>query len=154
MAKPTGIRQRGRSWEAFVYDRRSRRKIRRTFTTHDEAKGWRADALSALRKGTLSSPTRVTLEQAATDWLDKAERAEILSRNRHAYKPSTIRGYRHDLESASFQISARFASPRFGAATCRRSSTDSSATASQAQKCATCSCHSKRSIDTRTRATR
>ena len=39
-----------------------------------------------------------TLKQAALEWLDACERGEVLSRKRIAYKPSTLRSYRADLE--------------------------------------------------------
>src|SRR5438034_1799935 len=107
MAKTTGIRQRGTSWEAFVYDRRSQRKIRRTFRSLSEAKGWRHDAASAVRKGTLTAPTRQTLEQAAETWLEGAKRGAILKRSGEPYKPGVLRGYEADLR--------RYVLPELGA---------------------------------------
>jgi hypothetical protein len=44
---------------AEIYDRRSGKKIRKTFHNYTEAKGWRHDAASDLRKGTLSTPRGV-----------------------------------------------------------------------------------------------
>jgi integrase len=87
------------SYEAFVFDRRAQRKIRRTFPTLAEAKGWRSEmnrpaVRAAMRAGTVS----LTLRQAAEAWLEAAERGEILSRYRRPYKPSALRGYRADLE--------------------------------------------------------
>jgi integrase len=41
----------------------------------------------------------VALHDAANEWLEKAEGGEILSRHRKPYKPSTLRGYRDDLEN-------------------------------------------------------
>jgi integrase len=58
------------------------------------AKGWRADAGSAVRKGGLRSAPAVTLHDAWAAWADAAERGEVLSRHRRTYKPSTLRGYR------------------------------------------------------------
>jgi len=86
-------------WRAEVFDRRSGKKIRRTFARLSEAKSWRHDAASGLRKGTMRPPTSTTLKAAAEAWLEAVERGEVLSRNRQPYKPSTIRGYRHDLAS-------------------------------------------------------
>ena len=54
----TGIRQRGDGWEAFVYDRRTKKKIRKTFTGQGAfaaAKLWRADAIGAVRRKKFSS---------------------------------------------------------------------------------------------------
>ena len=70
-------------WRAEVYDRHSGRKIRRTLARRSE-------------------PTSTTLQAAAEAWLAAVERGEVLSRNRQPFKPSTIRGYRHDLETYVF----------------------------------------------------
>jgi integrase len=87
------------SYRATVYSRRDGKLIRRTFSGKgalSAAKGWRLDAQAGLRRGTLSAPTRRTLREAAEDWLEKAERGEVLSRHKRPYKPSVLRGYRAD----------------------------------------------------------
>lgn len=86
------------SYEAWTYAARDGRKLRKTFATVAAAKGWRADATSAIRRGTLRAPQSRTLRQAASSWIDAAEAGEIRSRDRRPYKPSTLRLYRHDLE--------------------------------------------------------
>jgi integrase len=110
---PTGIRVRhgrrcravagGRcncdpTYEAWVFSVQDDRKIRKTFPTLAAAKGWRADATSAIRRGTLRAPQPTTLRQAASAWIDAADAGKIRSRDRRPYKPSTLRLYRHDLE--------------------------------------------------------
>jgi integrase len=97
--KPTGIRERHGRYEAWAWSKRDHKKIRRTFDTQAEAKNWRADASGAIRRGQLRSPSSTTLRAAAEAWLEAAESGEILARTRQAYKPSTLRGYRHDLET-------------------------------------------------------
>jgi integrase len=96
--QPTGIRQRGASWEAFVYDRREHKKIRKSFASQAAAKSWRHDASVGLRKGTMRAPTSTTLRQAWEAWIEAARRGEILSRNREPFKPSTLRGYGRDMD--------------------------------------------------------
>ena len=86
------------TFEAWVYSARDGKKIRRGFPTIGAAKGWRSDALSALRRGTLKAPTRRTLDEAAATWLEGAEAGAIRNRSGEAYKPSVLRGYRSDLE--------------------------------------------------------
>ena len=81
------------SYRAEVYDRRSGKKMRRTFRNYDEARAWRHDAASALRKGTLRVPTRTTLREAGDAWLEGARSGVIRTRSGDVYKPSTIRGY-------------------------------------------------------------
>src|SRR4051794_24886578 len=81
------------SFEAWVYSKRDEKKIRKTFPSLAAAKGWRADATSALRKGTMRAPTKRTVAEAATAWLEGAMQHAILTRSGHPYKPSVIRGY-------------------------------------------------------------
>jgi integrase len=81
------------SYRAEIYDKRSGKKIRKTFHDFSEAKGWRTDAASDLRKGRLQSPTRTTLREAGDSWLEGARKGTIRTRSGHVYKPSTIRGY-------------------------------------------------------------
>jgi hypothetical protein len=45
-----------------------------------EARSWRHDAASAVRKGTLSAPTQQTLAEAAEAWLEGAKRGTVLTR--------------------------------------------------------------------------
>lgn len=86
------------TFEAWVYNATTGRKIRRSFPTSSAAKGWRSDAISALRKGTLSTPTRETVEQAARAWIAGAKAGEILKPDGTPYKPSVLRTYEGDLE--------------------------------------------------------
>jgi integrase len=97
--QPTGIRQRGSSYEAFVYDRRSKQKIRKTFPTLAAARGWRHDAAGAVRRGTLKAPTQTTLEQAGEALLAGMQDGSVYKRDGERYKPSVIRGYRAALEN-------------------------------------------------------
>jgi integrase len=87
------------SYRASVYSPRDRKKLRRTFPTEAEARSWQADAKRAIDLGTLRTPTRRTLAEAATAWLDGAEAGEIRNRSGLIYKPATLRGYRQALDS-------------------------------------------------------
>jgi integrase len=86
------------SYRAEVYDKRSKRKLRKTFRNSSEAKGWRHDTASALGKGTMRAPTRTTLRQAGDAWLEGAKTGAIRNRSMDVFKPSTIRGYEAALE--------------------------------------------------------
>jgi integrase len=104
---PTGLRARhsrscpapeGRcncmpSWEAWAYDRRTGRKIRKTFPTQAAAKAWRAEATTAVRRGSLRAVPTVTVREAATAWLAGARDGSIRNRSGDVYKPSAIRAY-------------------------------------------------------------
>ncbi len=90
------------SYRAIVYDRRSNSLVRQTFSGKgalSAAKQWRADSIAAQGRGKNITPSRQTLREAAKQWLSGAEAdpPTILNRSGHPYKPSVLRGYRHDL---------------------------------------------------------
>jgi integrase len=87
------------SYTAWVWSRRDGKKLYRTFPTQHAAKGWRSDASSNVRRGSMRATPTVTLRDAWTAWIDAAERGEILSRHRRPYKPSALRGYKADMEN-------------------------------------------------------
>ena len=81
------------SWEAWAYDRRTGRKIRKTFPTQAAAKAWRVEATTAVRKGALRAAPSIMLREAAAAWLAGARDGSIRNRSGDVYKPSAIRGY-------------------------------------------------------------
>jgi len=80
-----------------VWSARDGRTIRRTFRTLGDARAWRAESQTALRRGGLRAPTRVTLAEAAEAWLAAAEAGVIRTRSGDPYKPSALRGYEQAL---------------------------------------------------------
>lgn len=91
-----------------MYIAREKKQLRRTFPTQLEAKVWRVDALAEANAGKLCTPSKLTLRESADMWLEGAEAGTIRDRSGHAYKPSTLRGYRRSLN--------RRVLPEFGAA--------------------------------------
>ena len=83
----------GPSYAAWAYSAREERKGRKTFPTRAAATAWRADATTALAKGTMKAAPTVTVREAATAWLAGARDGSIRNRSGDRYKPSTIRGY-------------------------------------------------------------
>jgi hypothetical protein len=67
-------------WEAFVYSKRDKKKIRKTFPRQAEAQRWREDAKSAVRKNAMRAPTPTTAHEAADAWLDGARNGVIRNR--------------------------------------------------------------------------
>jgi integrase len=86
-------------YEAFVYSPRDGKKVRKTFARLGEAKSWRADAKRSVDHGTLRTPTRRTLGEAAGRWLTGAVAGDIRNRSGQPYKPATLRGYRQALDT-------------------------------------------------------
>jgi integrase len=93
------------AYRAFVYDRRSSTKVRKTFATLAAAKAWRADATKQLNDGRRIAPSRMTLREASGAWLAaaQADPPAILNRSGHRYKPSALRGYEADLRNYVLQ---------------------------------------------------
>jgi integrase len=85
------------SYRAWVYDKRSKQKIRKTFSNQAEAKTWRNDAASLVSKKKLRPPSKTTLHEAAETWLRNAEAGTVLNRNMELYKPSVLRSYAQGL---------------------------------------------------------
>jgi integrase len=81
------------TYQAHVWHRRDGKRIRKTFPTLAEAKAWRAEAATAVRKGTMRAPTRKTLREAFAEWQELARSGVVRNRSRDPYKPATIRGY-------------------------------------------------------------
>jgi integrase len=100
------------AYEAWVFSVRDGKKLRKTFSNLSEAKGWRADATSAVRKGTMRSPSTQTLREAASAWLKGAEDGVIRTRSGDPYKPSALRSYQASLNQ---RILREFGSVRLSA---------------------------------------
>lgn len=84
-------------FEARVYVAREGKRIERSFTTMAAAKSWRREMLARAERGTLRTPTRQTVREAADLWLAGARSGAILNRSGRPYKPSALRGYERAL---------------------------------------------------------
>src|SRR4051794_7447155 len=82
-----------KSYRVRVWSQRDRKRIVKSFRSAASAKAWRADALVALRQGTLRTPDPRTVREAAAAWLDGARDGTVRDRSGRGYKPSTIRTY-------------------------------------------------------------
>lgn len=81
-------------WEAWVFDKKKGKKIRKGgFASEGAAKAWRRESLAAQAKGALSAPNATKLEQAWDAWLAGARRGVITNRSGKPYKPSALRSY-------------------------------------------------------------
>lgn len=82
------------TYQAHVFDRRSGKRIRKSFETRSAAKLWRQDALVALREGTLAEarPT-TTIREACDAWIADARRGIVRTGRGDPLKPGTIRAY-------------------------------------------------------------
>ena len=93
----TGIRKRGRAYEASVWDARENKRIRKSFPSLREAKDWRAETRVAFNANTMSTTTQATLREAWDEWLEDAESGLIRNRSGDRYKPSALLGYQQSM---------------------------------------------------------
>lgn len=90
------------TYRAEAYDRRSGKKVRKSFPSLAAAKLWRADAMGDLRRGVRRGPSGITLRRAGEDWLAGARDGTIRTRSGDVFKPSTLAGYEAALRARLF----------------------------------------------------
>ena len=86
------------SYRAAVWSPREGREIKRTFPTLAAARSWRAEAITAVRRGTLTAVRRVTVREATKSLLEGMADGSVRNRSGDPYKPSVVRSYRANLE--------------------------------------------------------
>lgn len=96
-----GIRVRPRAngkpaYEAWVFVAVDNRKIRKTFDTLADAKAWRAAQVVGVSHHKVRAPSKLTVREAWAKWIEQQEAA--LAAGGGDYKPSTLRGYRADMD--------------------------------------------------------
>ena len=82
----------GCSWQAEVFDHEAGEKLRRTFPTHAAARGWRNDALVALKQGRLRADAGATLKKVAEAW-QGARSGAVRNQSGDRYAAGAIRTY-------------------------------------------------------------
>jgi integrase len=86
------------SYRGFVWDKHRGKPVRGPWRkTLADAKGWRTDALSALRSGHWRSASTQTIEKAAAALIEGMRTGAIRTRSGHRFKPSAIRSYDRSL---------------------------------------------------------
>jgi integrase len=63
-----------------------------------EGFGWRADATTQLRRGTMSTPTKTTVREAGEALIEGMRSGAVRNRKGQTHKPSVTRGYEDALE--------------------------------------------------------
>jgi integrase len=96
------------TFQAHVFDKRTERRIRKTFASKTAAKQWRRDAIHALAQGDLAAvtPSARTVAQALDELVAGMEDGTVLDRSGRRYRPATIRSYR--------QAGETYLKPRLG----------------------------------------
>jgi integrase len=86
-------------YRAVVYDRRTKRRLQRSFATEAAARRWRQDARVDLRRGRVTATQPVTIRAAGEALLEGMRAGTVLNRSGDRYKPKTIRGYAQALRA-------------------------------------------------------
>ena len=81
------------TYQASVWSARESKRIRKTFATLAEARGWRSETQTGVRRGTLRAPAHTTVGDAADDLVAGMTSGRVRTRSGDRYKPSAIRSY-------------------------------------------------------------
>jgi integrase len=94
---PSGIRRvdrKAKPWQAFVFDAKTGKKVRRHFATLEEAKAWRASSYLGVKAGSVTASRKPRLDAAADALIAGMEDGSIRARGGGQYRASVCRKYR------------------------------------------------------------
>lgn len=81
------------TYQASVWSARESKRIRKTFPTLAEARAWRSETQTGVRRGTLRAPAHTTVREAAEELVAGMKFGRVRTRSGDVYKPSAIRSY-------------------------------------------------------------
>ena len=81
------------TYQASVWSARESKRIRMTFPTLAEARAWRSETQTGVRRGTLRALARTTVQEAADALVTGMKSGRVRTRSGDLYKPSAIRSY-------------------------------------------------------------
>ena len=81
------------TYQANVWSARDEKRLRKTFRTLATARAWRAEAQTAIRRGTMRAPAATTVRETAEDLVEGMRSGRVRTRSGDIYKPSAIRSY-------------------------------------------------------------
>lgn len=81
------------TYQASVWSARESKRIRKTFPTLAEARAWRSETQTGVRRGTLRTPAHTTVHEAAEELVAGMKSGRVRTRSGDVYKPSAIRSY-------------------------------------------------------------
>ncbi len=81
------------SYQASVWSARESKRIRKTFATLAEARAWRSETQTGVRRGTLRAPANMAVQEAADELVAGMKSGRVRNRSGDVYKPSAIRSY-------------------------------------------------------------
>lgn len=81
------------TYQASVWSARESKRIRKTFPTLAEARAWRSETQTGIRRGTVRAPANMAVQEAADDLVAGMKSGRVRNRSGDLYKPSAIRSY-------------------------------------------------------------
>ena len=81
------------AYQASVWSAREQKRLRKTFPTLAAARAWRAEAQTAIRRGTMRTPIAVTVRDAGVELVEGMRSGRVRTRSGDRYKPSAIHSY-------------------------------------------------------------
>ena len=81
------------AYQASVWSARESKRIRKTFPTFAEARAWRAETQTGVRRGTVRAPANMSVQEAADELVAGMKADRVRNRSGDPYKPSAIRSY-------------------------------------------------------------
>jgi integrase len=81
------------AYQASVWSPRESKRIRKTFPTVAEARAWRSETQTGVRRGTLCAPANMAVQEAAHELVAGMKSGRVRTRSGDRYKPSAIRSY-------------------------------------------------------------
>ena len=81
------------TYQASVWSARESKRIRKTFSTLAEARAWRSETQTGVRRGTLRAPANMTVQEAAEELVAGMKAGRVRNRSGDLYKPSAVRSY-------------------------------------------------------------
>jgi integrase len=81
------------TYQASVWSARESKRIRKTFLTLAEARAWRSETQTGVRRGTVRAPANMAVEEAADELVAGMKSGRVRNRSGDLYKPSAIRSY-------------------------------------------------------------
>jgi integrase len=89
-------------YQASVWSTEEGKRLRKTFPTLAAARAWRAEAQTAVLRGTLRAPVATTVREAGDALIEGMRSGRVRTRSGDHYKPSAIRSYEAALRDRIF----------------------------------------------------
>lgn len=81
------------TYQASVWSARESTRIRKTFPSLADARAWRSETQTGVRRGTMRAPAHTSVREAAEELVVGMKSGRVRTRSGELYKPSATRSY-------------------------------------------------------------